>query len=307
MFLGLRNQFPVVVVVIALAIALAQGYQVLQTVSSCIHAKVAIAALVTLGPHYAGLALALSRPRIAPVPHLRAKRIAVACRAPQLHVGEAGVALVALLTRVPRPAQALAVGAVAESALRSLGMAEAGFTAHGRVAPVAHPAAFAVPALGVAPAGDALAGGHVAGAAGAVAALAAAPQLAGIAKVSVVTHLAMVTRVALRALCANVLGVVDQLELRVQVSVVIALQLTAGREVVGVVGQGAGASPAVVRGALQGIPIKAQAATLASKRWIDFSELRVVSASPVVTRYKDNKKLSANRKSSTLHRYSWES
>jgi len=102
-------------------------------------------------------------------------------------------------------------------------MAVAGITAHGRITPVAQFAAFAVPALGVPATGDALAGGHIAGSAGAIAALTAAPQLAGIPKVPIIAHLAVVTRIALRTLGANVFRMLDQLELRIQVHVVVAL------------------------------------------------------------------------------------
>jgi len=102
-------------------------------------------------------------------------------------------------------------------------MAVAGITAHGRITPVAQFTALAVPALGVPATGDALAGGHIAGSAGAIAALTAAPQLAGIPKVPIIAHLAVVTRIALRTLGANVFRMLDQLELRIQVHVVVAL------------------------------------------------------------------------------------
>jgi len=56
-----------------------------------------------------------------------------------------------------------------------------------------------------------------------VAKLTAATQLAGIPEVTIVAHLAMVTRIALRTLGAYVFRMLDQLELRIQVHVVVAL------------------------------------------------------------------------------------
>lgn len=243
-----------------------QGGHIFQTIGTGIHPEIAVLALVTLGPHHAHLALALSCPRITPVQDGRAQGIAVAPGASQLHQGEAYVALIALLTREPRPAQALTVGAVAESALGSFRVAAARITAHRRVAPVAHLAPLAVPALGVAMAGDALAGGHVARTAGAVAPLAAAPHLQWVTVVAIVAHLAVIARIALRALGADVLRVLDQLELGVQVAVVVALQLAARREVVRLLRQGAGAPLAVLGGSLQRVSVVAQLTTFTAKK-----------------------------------------
>jgi len=58
--------------------------------------------------------------------------------------------------------------------------------------------------------------------------------------------------------------------LRIQVHVVVALQLAAGRKVVGVLGQGTGASLAVVGCSLQGIPVVAQLATFATEKEKNF-------------------------------------
>lgn len=221
---------------------------------------------MALGPHHANLALALSCPRITPVQDGRAQGIAVAGWASQLHQGESYVALIALLTRVSRPAQALTIGAVAEPTLGSFGVAAARITTHSRIAPVAHLAPLAVPALGVAAAGDALAGGHVARPARTVAPLAAAPHLEWVTEVAIVAHLAVIARIALRALGADVLRVLDQLELGIQVAVVVALQLAARREVVGLLRQGAGAPLAVLGSSLQRISVVAKLTTFTAEK-----------------------------------------
>lgn len=143
-------------------------------------------------------------------------------------------------------------------------MAAARLTAHSGITPVTQFAAFAVPSLGVAQTGDALTGGDIAGPALAVAGLTAASQLQRVAIEAVIAHLTMVPCVTLRTLCANIFRMLNQLELGIEVHIVVALQLAAGREVVGFLRQGTRASLAVVWSSLQGIPIESKSTALAA-------------------------------------------
>lgn len=122
-----------------------------------------------------------------------------------------------------------------------------------------------MPALGIAQADDAGTRRDIARATIALAAPTALAQLQRIAIVSVVAYLTMIARITLRALRANVFGVLlDQAGLRTQIHVVVALQLAAGREVVGLLRQGAGATLAIVWRALQRIAVETELATLAA-------------------------------------------
>lgn len=180
-------------------------------------------------------------------------------------MGKAHVTSVTLLSGKSGPAQTLTIRTVTQSTLRTVGIAVAGLTAHGGITPVAELAAFAVPTLGVAQAGDAGARGDIARATIALTASTAAAQLQRIAIVSIVAHLTMIARIALRALRANVFGMLlHQAGLWTQIHVVVALQLAAGREVVRLLRQGAGATLAIVWCALQRVAIETELATLAA-------------------------------------------
>lgn len=242
------------------------GQQCSQILSQSVHAEVTILALVTLDTNDTRFALALTRAGITIVQHGRAQWIAIAGLALQFHVGKAHVAGIALLASKPRLAQTLAIGTIAECTLGAVGIAVAGLAAHGGITPVAELAAFAVPTFGVAQASDASACGDIARSTIALAAPAAAAQLQWIAIVTIVAHLAMITSVTFRTLRANVFRMLDQARLRTQIHVVVALQLAAGREVVGLLRQRAGAALAVMGSALQWIAVETELATLAAAK-----------------------------------------
>lgn len=262
----LESVLIIVSQLLPVSILLGQQMHCSQILSQSVHAKVTILALMALDTNDTRFALALTRVGIAVVQHSRAQWIAIAGLALQFHVGKAHIASIALLASKSRLAQTLAIGAVAECTLRAVGIAVAGFTADGGITPVAELATFAVPTLGVAQASDASACGHIARSTIALAAPAAAAQLQRIAIVAIVTYLTMIASVTFRALRANVFRMLDQTGLGTQIHVVVALQLAAGREVVGLLRQWAGATFAIMGSALQWIAVETELATLATAK-----------------------------------------